>query len=177
MRYPVAFGARNRAVELTGEGYFEVTHNPNRPFAVTSGEQTVLVLGTGFNVNAYPDEKPITTLVHGSVKISTPVVSKILKPREQSVISGNDINIATTDVKTATAWKEGLFVFKDETMRNISKQIARWYNVDVDYKNDIPYHFNATIERKEPLENFLQLLAKTNNVHFTLVNNRLTISP
>src|SRR5690606_10647404 len=89
LRYPVSFSAaKDRHVQLTGEAYFEVAKNENKPFLVTSGEQTVKVLGTHFNVNAYADEPSVkTTLLEGRVEVSLPgnVPPVTLAPGEEAV--------------------------------------------------------------------------------------------
>lgn len=177
MRYPVAFSTNSRTVELTGEGYFEVKHDSAKPFTVTSGEQTVTVLGTGFNINVYQNEKPTTTLIHGSVKISTPTTSKMLNPGEQSEVSGREINIKKVDLSEIVAWKEGLFLFRSAPIETVAAQLQRWYNVEIEYRGKPKEHFNATIKRTESLQRVLQILEGSGYVHFQLEGRKLIVQP
>ena len=75
------------------------------------------------------------------------------------------------------AWKNGWFEFKDATIETIMKQVSRWYNIDVEYKGKINYHFNASIERNVTAEQLLHLLEQTGHVHFTLQDNKIIVEP
>src|SRR5690606_16707760 len=113
LKYPTVFSSKERKVELLGEGYFEVAKNENSPFIVITEDQAVTVLGTHFNINSYTKYNTETTLVEGSVKVSSvsaSSVSKILKPGEQSVLnSQNKFNIKRVNLENAIAWKNGFF--------------------------------------------------------------------
>ena len=114
--FPTVFSKSARLVTISGEVYFEVTKNPHQPFKVVAGKQTVEVLGTHFNINAYDDEHTIkTTLVEGSVKVSAGSETSILKPNQQSAIAhdGSDaISIKTVDTENVLAWTTGNFEFE-----------------------------------------------------------------
>src|SRR5690606_21949955 len=139
LRYPIRFPGNERKVEITGEAYFEVAHNKDKPFRVVSDGQTVEVLGTHFNVMAYPDEVSInTTLVEGSVKIIKGNNSRIISPGQQAQMKNGAIDVLSVDIEEATAWKNGFFIFKSEDIQNIMRQISRWYDVEVDYQGTIP---------------------------------------
>lgn len=141
IKYPTAFNGKDRQVQITGEAYFEVAHNAAKPFKVIAKGQTVEVLGTHFNVNAYSNEgKTVTTLIEGSVKLSSPRHATLLKPGQQGTIVNGYENIAVKDADTETtmAWKNGLFSFKRANLEMVMRQFARWYNVEVIYEGAVP---------------------------------------
>jgi transmembrane sensor len=148
IRYPVVFGSTERRVEITGQAYFEVAHNKMKPFRVSSKGQTVEVLGTHFNINAYSNEEATkTTLLEGSVKVFNNQQTALLKPGQQSAImNGNTaIKVNNADIETAVAWKNGLFRFKRADLQTVMRQFSRWYNVEVVYEGAVP---NAAITGK-----------------------------
>ncbi|WP_432327294.1 FecR family protein [Mucilaginibacter sp. P25] len=113
IKYPVVFNGNERRVELTGEAYFEVAHNAKKPFKVISNGQTVEVLGTHFNINAYNDEQAVkTTLLEGSVKVSAGKVSNIIKPGQQARFDHGLIDVMNVDADEVVAWKNGFFFLK-----------------------------------------------------------------
>jgi transmembrane sensor len=182
MKFPAGFGKNDRKVELQGEAFFEVAENKEKPFRVTVlNEQfkpvMVEVLGTQFNVNSYGDESFIkTTLVEGSVKVIRDEKAIVLQPGEQAQIN-QDLKVVNADIRKEIGWKDGLFVFKDATIQTIGAQVARWYDLDIVYKGAINYHFNATIDRKEPLTQLLKILEGTKRVQFKLEGRKLLIEP
>ena len=182
LRFPAGFSARHREVELSGEAYFEVAKDPARPFTVnihtSSGDGgKVEVLGTHFNIDSYGDESYVkTTLLEGSVRVQKGGTIKLISPGEQAQM-GKDIKVVSVDTKKEVAWKEGLFVFHEAPMSIIAPQLSRWYDVDIEQKGAIPYHFTATIERKESIQEVLQILEATHRVHFNLQGKKLMIQP
>lgn len=182
LRFPASFPAQKREVELRGEGYFEVAKNTNSPFRVkvvtTRGDSAFVdVTGTHFNVDAYGDEAKLkVTLAEGAVNLRYKEKTTALVPGQQALVN-TGIALQQVDPETAMAWKNGLFLFRDASIRAIGAQVARWYDVEVVYKGVLPYHFNATIDRKEPLKNLLALLQETRRVQFTLDGKRLIIQP
>ncbi len=183
LKYPVAFTGKTREVELTGEGYFEVKRNAV-PFIVKTSGQEVKVLGTHFNINAYPDEHSIrTTLLEGSVMVTplqeSPAVADRVKlvPGQQSRLSGNGITVGETNVEDAVAWKNGLFRFEQADIRTVMRELARWYNVKVTYEGTIPdFHFEGAIERNLNLSDVLDIMEKS-NIHFRLKGKEVTVMP
>jgi ferric-dicitrate binding protein FerR (iron transport regulator) len=155
------FNGNERKVELTGEAYFEVAHNAKKPFKVISNGQTVEVLGTHFNVNAYNDEHGIkTTLLEGSVKVAAEGVSSIIKPGEQAKFEQGFINVIPVDVDQVVAWKNGFFFFEDSDIQEVMRQISRWYNVDVQYEGQLPRRlFSGEISRNVNLSQILDILS------------------
>lgn len=184
LRFPAAFSGKLRTVMLTGEAYFEVAHNKNRPFHVLTKGQMVEVLGTHFNVNAYDDEKFIkTTLLEGSVRVSTGGKVAMLTPGEQSLI-GNEVTtsknisvIQNANTDEAVAWKNGFFQFDNADIKTIMRQFARWYNVDVVFEGSVQERlFSGEIHRNLSVLQALELLNYA-NVHFNIDGKRIIVSP
>lgn len=180
LRYPATFKGNERKVELSGEAYFEVAPNAKTPFSVVLADSdTVTVLGTHFNVQAYPQEKEKEiTLVEGKVLVQNDRNKAVLTPGMQAVIEGNATNIIEkADIGEITGWKDGLFVFHDAPIERIMSQVARWYNARVIYQGTIKQQFNATIHRDEPLEKLLSLLELNGYVKFKTENNIIYVLP
>lgn len=178
LRYPTRFGGAQRKVVLNGEGYFEVTKNKNQPFVVATAAQEVEVLGTQFNLNTYADESVVkTTLIEGSVKVKIADGFKILKPGEQSVLYGKQLTVNSVDTDVPTAWKNGQFMFNDENIESIMRQISRWYNVDVEYrgKPSDSKLFWGTISRFENVAEVLDILELTKAVKFKIEGRRIIV--
>jgi ferric-dicitrate binding protein FerR (iron transport regulator) len=182
IRFPAGFDAKQRQVELRGEAYFEVAKNPSSPFKVTiltpAGDGgTVTVLGTHFNVNAYADEGQVmTTLLEGSVRVDHEGKTTLLKPGQQAQV-GESVKTVPVDAQKEIAWKNGLFIFHDASIAAIGAQLARWYDLDIEMKGNNSVHYNATIDRSEPIENVLRVLEATQRVHFELQGKKLIIRP
>lgn len=178
LRFPTYFAGKERKVELTGEGYFEVSKNQKMPFLVKTNKQDVEVLGTHFNVNAYADEEVIkTTLIEGSVKVKTSFATQILRPGQQSLLDGNSLSVAEVDTDVATAWKNGQFMFNDEHIEAIMRQISRWYNVDIEFlhKPSESKIFWGTISRFENVSQVLEILELTKSVKFKIEGRRIIV--
>ena len=175
IKYPSSFlGATNRKVELVGEAYFEVSKDKAHPFLVYSKGQTVAVLGTHFNISAYPDDAlSKTTLLEGSVKVN----HKLLKPSQQFIRSATGEQVITVNPDEAIAWTQGYFMFNDEPLEHILSRIARWYNVEIVYKNqDIrKKKFLGTITKYDQLSKTLSLMAKTKDVSFEINGNTVLV--
>lgn len=175
--FPTAFTGKERRVQITGEAYFDVVHNPRQPFYVAANGETVQDIGTEFNINAYTDEPAIvTTLIKGSVGITKARDYKKLSPGQQSVIMANDDNIQVqqADLEQALAWKTGLFVFNNESLESIMRKVSRWYNVDVIYKDvDKNKLFWGSMSRYNNISQALRQLELTGEVHFIIEGRRL----
>jgi len=183
LTYPAAFTGDERKVELTGEAYFEVTHNPVKPFKVSSNGQTVEVLGTHFNINAYSDERTVkTTLLEGAVKISKGSRIAVLKPGQQTQISNNELNPeininSNADIEEAVAWKNGLFMFDGDNIQHIMRMVSRWYDVDVQYNGAIQDDaFGGSVPRLENVSEVLKTLQLTGKVHFKIEGRKIIVS-
>lgn len=177
--FPTAFTKNDRRVTITGEVYFEVARDKAKPFKVESGKQTVEVLGTHFNINAYTDEPMIrTTLAEGSVKVTSGDKSAVLRPDEQSEVSNTGsaaIRIHTVDTDDILAWKNGNFVFEDADIPYIMRQVSRWYDVSVKYEGDVTgQRFTGSIARNVNLSELLKML-KYSGIHFWLNDKTIMV--
>lgn len=180
LELPVAFGRRRRVVQLTGEAYFEVAKETNRPFEVEAGAASVTVLGTHFNVQAYPDEPaPVTTLLEGAVRLHHGAAQTVLRPGQQGrPRPDGTIAVRAVDARSAVAWKEGRFVFDDEPLEGIMRQVARWYDVQVRYEGQFSNKsFHGSISRYHDAADVLHMLELTGAVHFTTEGRRITVRP
>lgn len=172
LTYPNTFSqSQERLVELSGEAYFEVVPDEKKPFKVKSKGQTVAVLGTEFNINAYDDEPAIkTTLLTGKVAITLPSgETRNLIPDQQSLVKIDDsqIYVRKVDGPDMIDWKNGDFVFNNESIEGIMRKISRWYDVDVEFRGKISaVNFGGVISRTKNITEVLQLLELTGTVHF-----------
>lgn len=217
LKFPATFdGAATRRVELNGEGYFEIAKvmlksqgikntGHRMPFIVVTDKQEIEVLGTHFNVSAYPDEKSVkTTLVEGSVRLR-PVIKReklstamdpasvdplvveagkklygnavVLKPNEQAILTGTDVAVKTIDADEAFAWTNGEYVFRNTPLQSIMQMITRWYDVDVVYKDKRLGEtlLGGSISKSSKINNVLKMLELSANVHFKIEGRRITV--
>ena len=183
LRYPVPFSGDERNVTLSGEAYFEVAHNPAKPFRVTSGKQVVTVTGTAFNVTAYPEDSvTYTTLAEGAVNVSLIGVSTTfqeLKPNQRSVWTRGTDTLCQQTVEAAEyiAWKENRFVFRNQSLQEIMNTLSRWYDVEIVFANQAAahQHFTGEMQRYENLGTILMLIEKTNQVSFTKKGKQIIV--
>lgn len=174
-----------RKVKLEGEAYFEISKDKSHPFIVATKRQQTEVLGTHFNINSYADEQSEkTTLLEGSVKVSSLSAAaqtgedSILKPGQQAVLNpkGN-IMVQQVSVNDAVAWKNGKFVFDNESIESIMRRLVRWYDLDVVYENEavknIP--FTGSISRYDDISKILDKITYTQNIHFKIEGRRITV--
>ena len=178
LRFPTSFAGNERTVELSGEGYFEVTHNAKAIFHVKVNNINVQVLGTHFNINSYGNEPIVrTTLLEGSVKISSGSNTAILRPGQQAGLnSNNDIAIINNaDVDEAVAWKNGRFKFNSADIKSIMRQASRWYNVEVVYEREINETFSGSISRNANISQLLKIIEATDKVSFKIDGRKIMV--
>lgn len=190
LRFSTTFTGNERIVELTGEAYFEVAKNPNKPFRVLispppggQGGAAVEVLGTHFNVNAYNDEVHIkTTLLEGSVKVLKDDQSVVIKPGQQAQVLIRAIRdpihvISDCDTEEAIAWKNGKFQFDQADIKTVMRQIARWYDVEVVYEGTVSTEkFEGEIPRNSTLAEVFKIL-ELSAVHFKTEGRKVIVMP
>ena len=179
IRFPVQFAQDCRLVELEGEAYFEVSKT-GQPFIVQTKGMKIEVLGTTFNISAYPNEEYQTTLVSGSVKVQTENGSnRILKPSEQACITpgSNQINVRNVDTAFYTSWIHGKINFKDQRLDDIMKTLARWYDMDVVYENEVTkeLRFGCYVNRYNEITPLVKLLEQTGRVTVTVEGKTIKI--
>ncbi|WP_436488705.1 FecR family protein [Chitinophaga sp. ARDCPP14] len=167
IRYPTVFSGQERRVEMTGEVYFEVAKNEEKPFKVSiNGKAEINVLGTHFNVNGYPDERIIkTTLLEGSVSMLIPANQPVLlKPGQQATASQGAITVANdANIDQVMAWRFGLFNFDRANLQSVMNELSRWYDVDVRYEGQVPSRtFRGKIKRDLNLAQVLEVLQDVN---------------
>jgi Fe2+-dicitrate sensor, membrane component len=160
--YPLRFSGTERVVTISGEAYFSVAKNAQNPFKVISKQQEIQVLGTAFNVSAYADEPETkTTLVQGGVQIrnvQSGAINRLL-PNEQSVVHASSTEIQQVDAEPYIAWKNGYFYFKHTPFEEVMRQLARWYDVEVIYRGEVPQEtFSGKMGRELTLNAALKLL-------------------
>jgi transmembrane sensor len=177
LRYPTAFTGNSRTVEMQGQGYFEVKKNARQPFIVKVNSVEVQVLGTGFDIMAYEDEEELrTTLVSGAVKVKQGGVEKYLKPGEQAAIDNSTgvMSVRNADVQGVVAWKTGFFEFDNANINIILRQLARWYDIEVDTRTVDKRLFGGRINKDLPLSEMLSLL-ESSGAKFNLEGRKLTV--
>lgn len=177
LKYPVSFSKGQRRVELIGEAYLEVAKDKDHPFIVQSGKQTIAVLGTHFNLNAYPDEPEIlTTLLEGAVKLNGNV---LLKPGEQAIYDGKSIKVGKADVELSIAWMQGNFVFDNENLSSIMRKVSRWYDIEVLFhsENLKEITFSGSISRTVSIKTLLRRLSLTKEISFKAEGRRIIVQP
>lgn len=183
LKFPLRFDDKVREVELQGEAYFEVAkqnHKSRRvPFIVQSGSQELEVLGTIFNIQAY-NEDVITTLVEGKVRLgSVQSDDKIeLNPQDQAVLKKNQKHFKVEKVNPmyAMAWKDGNFAFKKASIKEVMEEVARWYDVEVEYRTtERGSRFTGTISKFEQLDKLLQFIEMTGSVQFSTEGRKIVV--
>lgn len=174
LTFPASFaGLEERSVELSGEAYFEVAADADKPFKVISNGHTVEVLGTHFNVNAYPDEPDTkTTLLEGAVKVN----GSMLKPGQQSVLHNGKISIRHAETEAATAWKNGEFIFNGQDFKTVMRMISRWYDVDVVYEYEPkPFRVGGEVSRGRSIAEVLKMLEVAGELKFRIEDRTIKV--
>lgn len=176
LRFPTVFAGNERTVQLTGEAYFEVARNRDRPFRVLGNGQVVEVLGTCFNINAYQEEGPVkTTLLEGSVRVRHGGTAIILKPGEQAS-TGQTIEVKGVDLQECVAWKNGRMQFSNASIQSIMRMLARWYDIDVVYAGKpTDAGFGGSVSRSKNISEILKILELTGDVHFEVEGRKVIV--
>lgn len=174
----MAFGSEERVVELEGEGFFKVSKDASRPFRVKTKSQVVEVLGTEFNVDAYPDGGYVyTTLVEGKVKVDAEGKSLELVPGMQSVVGGQEMYSRKVNTEDVVSWKNGMFVLEDKSLEEIMSKLVRWYDFNIFYQNQAVKEitFKGKIPRYASFESILDILERTGEVKFRVSGQTVTV--
>ena len=181
LRYPVKFAGSQRDVWLKGEGYFEVSKNPEKPFRVVVDDMIVKVLGTSFNINAYKDRGNIlTTLVSGKVDIQDMSGKSlvVMNPNQQVDFRHGKISVQEVDVTRFVSWIDGKFYFNDMTLENIMSQLQRWYDIEVFFVDEElkSYPFTGVIRRDFTAGQIFEIIEKTTRVKFNVRGKCVTVN-
>ncbi len=182
--YPEKFAADSRRVSVTGEAYFEVRPDKERPFIVESGGQNIKVYGTTFNVRGYCDEEAIiTTLETGKIAISDskkPDAEVVLSPGHQARFnkSNAEVNMREVNPEIVTGWRHGKFVFEETPLSTIMRDLSRWYDfyyefADPELKDIV---FMGSVSRYSDFRTIISILEDGGEVKFSIDNNKILIS-
>lgn len=182
LSYPEMFDAAERRVAVLGEAYFNVRKDAERPFIVDAPGQTVKVYGTAFNIRAYPDEKTVfTTLERGSISVSRPDGrggEVMLSPGHQSLLNATTMKMKTVNPDTFTGWRKGRFVFEDQPLSAIMRDLARWYDIEYEFADsslgDIV--FMGSIPRYSDFGTAIAILEKSGGIRFSTEGRKIIIS-
>jgi ferric-dicitrate binding protein FerR (iron transport regulator) len=182
LRFPVRFPGGERRVVLEGEAYFEVAGDSLAPFRVETGAHLVEARGTAFNVSAYGDVPVIyTTLVSGQVQVSDGMHDLLLEPGEQCVAyrepAATGMELRHVNAEEVAAWREGAFILEGQTLEEIARDIARWYDVEVIFRERAPKNvaFKGRIPRYADLQEVLLTLERTGEVSFSVVERTIIV--
>jgi len=188
LAFPTEFTAKNREVFLEGEAYFEIAKNKNKAFIVNAGEVDIKVLGTHFNISAYPgDNKIETILLEGKVAVSTPKLlgfgknEVLLKPYQKASFNKekNSINVkAEPNADIYIAWTEGWFQFSNESLHSVFTKLERYYNVEIQTPKNFPFSDRITgkLDLKESLEDVMMALGDVAKIEYKINNNTIYIN-
>lgn len=190
IEFPSKFDPDKREVHLEGEAFFEVTRDEARPFTVYSGDIETTVLGTSFNVEAYPEQDEIkVALVSGKVEVKSTLDNKsgadigtdnstILKPNEMATFlkGQNKINKKRFELEEITGWKDGVLVLKNANLAQIREKLENWYGVGIAYTNSRFEEGDITANYyNEPLENVLKSLGYTLRFEYSIKGKEVEI--
>lgn len=179
--YPVVFSGDTREVQLVGEAYFDVTKDAGKPFVVATDLGKVRVLGTQFNVKAYPEEASIiTTLVSGSVSFTNKRVENTkLSPGHQLIFSevSGRVDMLKVNVQNYVGWRDNQLSFQNETLENIMRILARWYDVDAVFMDESLKHveFSGNLDKYVSIDTFFKLFELGADVRFEVKGRTIFI--
>lgn len=176
--FPTRFTGNKRTVKLVGEAYFKVSKNKHCPFIVETGNLYTKVLGTEFNLKAYPHSDVNVTLIKGSVAVNAEGKEVMLKPGENAEYSENkDIEVTTVDTEGYIQWKDGYFYFDNVPLIDVVRDLGRWYNVNIEIRNNslMSYRLHFIASRKASIKEFVDNLNEFNYLHVVHKDNKLII--
>ena len=182
LKYPVAFDEKERKVYLSGEAYFEVTKDSDRPFYVVTEEVQVRVYGTEFNVNTHQPGKVHTVLVDGKVGIKKRGMTGeiTMKPGELASFDRNagTFEVKEVDVRQYVVWKDGYFTFENESLEQILNTLSLWYDVDVFFQSESAKQlvFTGYMKRYNDISEILNAITEVVGVNFTINGKTIIVS-
>ncbi|MBE9602594.1 FecR family protein [Pedobacter sp. MC2016-24] len=180
--FPEQFSGKTRKILLSGEAYFEVAHlalATPKPFIVETNTQQVTVLGTHFNINAYTNEAATrTTLLEGSVKVAAGKNTITLSPNQQAINTANTLKVSPANIEQAIAWKNGDFVFTRQTLAEIMRNVARWYDVEIIYAPDVDQTetYTGKVSRSKNISQVINVLQAIQVLNFKIEGRRIYVS-
>jgi len=175
LEYKLPF-SNNRKINLLGEAWFDVAHDNNHPFEIVAGNSKVKVLGTKFNLNAYPEDNYVEVVLEdGMVEFSTQgLLSQIeIKSNERLVLKEGSININVTDTYKYSAWKEGKLIFRGAPMAEVARRIERWYNVKVKLVDkELENYVYRGVFQDNSLNEVLKYLCMTSPIKYRIIERK-----
>lgn len=179
IRFPNIFAGAERRVDISGEVYFEVAADAQKPFIVNAGGTRIDVLGTNFNVQAYEGGQMATTLLRGSVRVTKGASSITLKPHQQAVaLNGGELRLVrNADMDEVMAWKNGLFWLNGTDIHTLARQLSLWYDIEIVIEGNISQRFTGTIPRNVTVSKVFDVLQETGSLHYAIRDNRIIVSP
>lgn len=182
VHYPKEFKGSSRTVKLRGEAYFSVSKDEDRPFIVETDGLSVKVLGTEFNVSAYPDqEKIITTLTNGRIEVATKSRQVYrLEPDQQLVYNTetSEIELTSTDAAQASAWKTGDLIFDYSLLKDILSAIERKFNVSVTLDKSLRLsdeHYSVKFVNGESIDQIMEVLRNMCGFTYSIEGDEIRI--
>ena len=182
MKYPVKFDEKERKVYLSGEAYFEVAKDPERPFFVEMEGVEVRVYGTSFNVNTHQEGNIQNVLVKGSigVKVLSSGMESMIRPGQMAEFKQGNTKVDVKDVNVAvyTDWKDGIFRFENQRLEDILTVLSNWYDVDVFYQTAFvkELHFSGYMERYKDVSVILEAITLSTGVTFSIQGKTIVVS-
>lgn len=179
LRYPIPFPKNIREVWLEGEAFFQIEHNPDKPFVVNYKGNSLRVLGTKFNVRAYPGKGSSAALAEGSVMCRTTRDSCMLTPGYQAVIAENStsISVEKADMRSIMAWTRDFFAFSEQPLSEIMRELGEWYGVGVGFADPALENRVFTIEanRSSSINSILDILVETGKIRYVQDGRKFTV--
>ncbi|WP_448137615.1 FecR family protein [Sphingobacterium siyangense] len=177
LSYPLAFGKSTRNVELRGEAYFEVAHEKNRPFIVSTVHGDIKVLGTAFNLTAYSNAASNVTLINGSIQLTNKNnTTKQIVPGQKVEFDGSAMRVSQANIEKETAWQHGYFYFEHDQIQDIMEQLTRWYDIKVIYQGPITRKtFGGSMSRSVSLAEALELIKRGAGLEFEIDRKTVTV--
>lgn len=180
-RYPTVFTGKTRDVYLNGQAYFEVAQQKEQPFVVNGETVQVKVLGTSFDMMTYKgDEAVRTTLTQGAVSVMSNSTSVVIRPGQQASMDAGakQFKLTEPDLEEVLAWKDGKFRFSNTNIKSVMRQVARWYDITVEYQGDVAgLNLTGSVSRKASVDELLKAFEKTGGVHFKIEENKIIVIP
>ncbi len=172
--FPSRFTGETREVQLLGEAYFDVKKDAAHPFIVKTEKVVTRVLGTEFNLTAYPESDVSVTLISGSVMVNDDVK---LKPGENALLEGGEFKVTTVDTEYYTQWKEGYFYFDNVPLIDVVRELGRWYNINIQINENslLSYRLHFIADRNASIEQVVQNLNELSFLSAVKQGNRLII--
>lgn len=179
LTYPTTFTGDKRQLTIQGEGYFQVAHDDRVPFIASAKGTEVQVYGTEFNIKAYDDEADMkVTLLQGSVSVTHNLQRQMLKPSEQAIVTEKIALNKDADTDAVTTWKNGGFSFTPtQSLEEVMKQAARWYDIDVTIEPGAKAGFLVIVDRDVPISKLFEKLESSGSVHFEITGRKVTVKP